>query len=92
MDVLASVDFFTVEVLTRRGLITYYVLFFIARMQHRLLNDVQLCRAGSGFADALRSSSADPQRGLKDRADRDQAGESVLRHRGEPHGRDASAN
>ena len=29
MDVLAGVDFFTVEVLTWRGLITYYVLFFI---------------------------------------------------------------
>jgi hypothetical protein len=29
MDVLASTDFFTVEVLTWRGLVTYYVLFFI---------------------------------------------------------------
>jgi hypothetical protein len=29
MDLLAGVDFFTVEVLTWRGLITYYVLFFI---------------------------------------------------------------
>ena len=29
MAVLAGVDFFTVEVLTWRGLITYYVLFFI---------------------------------------------------------------
>jgi hypothetical protein len=29
MDVLAGADFFTVEVLTRRGLVTYYVLFFI---------------------------------------------------------------
>jgi hypothetical protein len=29
MDVLAGVDFFTVELLTWRGLITYYVLFFI---------------------------------------------------------------
>jgi hypothetical protein len=29
MDVLAGVDFFTVEVLTWRGLVTYYVLFFI---------------------------------------------------------------
>ena len=29
MDVLAGVDFFTVEVLTWRGLITYYVLFFL---------------------------------------------------------------
>jgi putative transposase len=29
MDVLAGTDFFTVEVLTWRGLITYYVLFFL---------------------------------------------------------------
>jgi hypothetical protein len=29
MDVLAGTDFFTVELLTRRGLVTYYVLFFI---------------------------------------------------------------
>lgn len=29
MDVLAGADFFTVEVLTGRGLMTYYVLFFI---------------------------------------------------------------
>ena len=29
MAVLAGIDFFTVEVLTRRGLVTYYVLFFI---------------------------------------------------------------
>jgi len=28
MDVLAGTDFFTVEVLTWRGLVTYYVLFF----------------------------------------------------------------
>ena len=30
LDVLAATDFFTVEVLTWRGLVTYYVLFFIA--------------------------------------------------------------
>ena len=30
MDVLAGTDFFTVEVLTWRGLVTYYVLFFIS--------------------------------------------------------------
>jgi hypothetical protein len=29
MDVLAGTDFFTVDVLTWRGLVTYYVLFFI---------------------------------------------------------------
>jgi hypothetical protein len=30
MAVLAGIDFFTVEVLTWRGLVTYYVLFFFA--------------------------------------------------------------
>ena len=29
MDVLSGTDFFTVEVLTRKGLVTYYVLFFL---------------------------------------------------------------
>jgi hypothetical protein len=29
MDVLVGTDFFTVEVVTWRGLVTYYVLFFI---------------------------------------------------------------
>jgi putative transposase len=29
MSVLAGTDFFTLEVLTMRGLVTYYVLFFI---------------------------------------------------------------
>ena len=29
MNVLAGADFFTVEVLSWRGLVTYYVLFFI---------------------------------------------------------------
>ena len=29
MDVLVETDFFTVEVLTLKGLVTYYVLFFI---------------------------------------------------------------
>jgi putative transposase len=29
MSVLAGIDFFTVEVLTWRGLVTYYVLFFL---------------------------------------------------------------
>ena len=29
MAVLAGIDFFTVEILTWRGLVTYYVLFFI---------------------------------------------------------------
>ena len=36
MAVLAGVDFFTVEVLTWRGLVTYYVLFFIQLETRRL--------------------------------------------------------
>jgi transposase InsO family protein len=40
MDVLAGADFFTVEVLTWRGLVTYYVLFFIH------LDSRRVCIAG----------------------------------------------
>jgi hypothetical protein len=36
MDVLAGADFFTVEVLTRRGLVTYYVLFFVELESRRV--------------------------------------------------------
>jgi hypothetical protein len=36
MDVLAGADFFTVEVLTWRGLVTYYVLFFIEVANRRV--------------------------------------------------------
>src|SRR5215467_1719235 len=36
MDVLAGVDFFTVELLTWRGLVTYYVLFFIQLSSRRV--------------------------------------------------------
>jgi transposase len=36
MDVLAGTDFFTVEVLTWRGLVTYYVLFFIHLASRRV--------------------------------------------------------
>jgi hypothetical protein len=40
MAVLAATDFFTVEVLTRKGLMTYYVLFFIH------LESRRICLAG----------------------------------------------
>ena len=40
MAVLVATDFFTVEVLTLRGLITYYVLFFIHWESRRI------CMAG----------------------------------------------
>ncbi len=36
MAVLAGTDFFTVEVLTLRGLVTYYVLFFIHLKSRRV--------------------------------------------------------
>ena len=36
MDVLAGTDFFTVEVLTWRGLVTYYVRFFIELESRRV--------------------------------------------------------
>ena len=36
MEVLAGTDFFTVEVFTLKGLVTYYVLFFIQLETHRL--------------------------------------------------------
>ena len=36
MDVLAGTDFFSVEVLTWRGLVTYYVLFFIHLESRRI--------------------------------------------------------
>jgi hypothetical protein len=36
MDVLGATDFFTVEVLTWRGLVTYYVLFFIHLKSRRV--------------------------------------------------------
>src|SRR5271169_2988342 len=36
LDVLAGTDFFTVEVLTWRGLVTYYVLFFIELKSRRV--------------------------------------------------------
>jgi hypothetical protein len=35
-DVLAATDFFTIELLTWRGLVTYYVLFFIHRESQRV--------------------------------------------------------
>jgi hypothetical protein len=39
MDVLAGTDFFTVEVLTWRGLVTHYVLFFIHLESRRVYQD-----------------------------------------------------
>ena len=40
MEVLAGTDFFTVEVFTLKGLVTYYVLFFIQ------LDTRRVCLAG----------------------------------------------
>ncbi len=43
MDVLAGTDFFTVEVLTWRGLVTYYVLFFIHLDSHGITEHPDAC-------------------------------------------------
>src|SRR5690349_24988209 len=39
LALLAGTDFFTAEVLTFRGMVTYYVLFFIHPQRHRLVID-----------------------------------------------------
>jgi hypothetical protein len=44
MDVLVGTDFFTVDVLTWRSLVTYYVLFFI-HLDSRVRDLLVLCRA-----------------------------------------------
>ena len=50
MAVLVATDFFTVEVLTLRGLITYYVLFFIDLESRRVcLAGVTVIRIKSGW-------------------------------------------
>jgi putative transposase len=46
-DVLAGTDFFTVEVLTLRGLVTYYVLFFI-QLESRRVSVAGITRPRSG--------------------------------------------
>jgi hypothetical protein len=46
MNVLAGADFFTVEVLTWRGLVTYYVLFFI-HLDNRRVKDIRIKRGWS---------------------------------------------
>jgi putative transposase len=51
MDVLASTDFFTVEVLTWRGLVTYYVLFFIHLDSRRIsIAGITIIRMRAGCA------------------------------------------
>jgi putative transposase len=45
MEVLVGTDFFTVEVLTLNGLVTYYVLFFI-QLESRRVNEMQPWRSG----------------------------------------------
>ena len=41
LELLAGTDFFTVEVFTLKGLVTYYVLFFIIQLETR-----RVCLAG----------------------------------------------
>jgi putative transposase len=59
-DVLAGADFFTVEVLTLRGLVTYYVLFFIHLKSRRVsVAGITRHRIRGGWS---RSSAARPRR------------------------------
>jgi hypothetical protein len=58
MDVLAGSDFFTAEVLTWSGLVTYYVLFFIELESRRVFAKVHRLSTGGhrprmGTADCL---------------------------------------
>jgi hypothetical protein len=61
MDVLAGTDFFTVEVLTLKGLVTYYVLFFIQ------LESRRVCVAGITPLWSRNSSSRPRKGSLPDR-------------------------
>jgi hypothetical protein len=47
--VLAGADFFTVEVLKWRGLVTYYVLFFL-HLETRRMVVLQVSKGNWGFA------------------------------------------
>jgi hypothetical protein len=49
MAVLVATDFFTVEVLTLRGLITYYVLFFIHLESRRVLSLAKMLAGANAF-------------------------------------------
>jgi putative transposase len=50
MDVLVGTDFFTVEVLTLKGLVTYYVLFFIQLESRRAVwPESRPIRSSSGW-------------------------------------------
>jgi putative transposase len=56
MEVLVGTDFFTVEVLTLKGLVTYYVLFFIHLESRRVsLAGMTPTRAKSGWKRPWRS-------------------------------------
>ena len=64
MNVLAGCDFFTVEVLTWRGLVTYYVLFFLHLESRRVRRQV-LClvsvRAGIGRCEDHSTAGSKPE-------------------------------
>ena len=59
MNVLAGADFFTVELLTWRGLVTYYVLFFL-HLDSRRVSVAGITRAGSGRCESHSASGEKP--------------------------------
>ena len=60
MSVLAGTDFFTVEVLTLRGLVTYYVLFFILLESRRYLIHDRDTKFTDSFRAIVKSSHVEP--------------------------------
>ncbi len=60
MAVLAGTDFFTVEVLTLRGLVTYYVLFFIHLESRRYLIHDRDAKYTDSFRAIVRSGQVEP--------------------------------
>ena len=60
MEVLAGTDFFTVEVLTLRGLVTYYVLFFIHLESRRYLIHDRDTKFTDSFRAIVKSSHVEP--------------------------------
>ena len=60
MSVLAGTDFFTVEVLTLRGLVNYYVLFFILLESRRYLIHDRDTKFTDSFRAIVKSSHVEP--------------------------------
>jgi hypothetical protein len=65
MAVLAGVDFFTVEVLTWRGLVTYYVLFFIQLETRRLTLGGVTQHPTTAWMEQMARNATDQEGGLQ---------------------------